>query len=505
MKLLLRTRSLMAVPFLLAVGLAHGQQVIPCATDQVQQRLIEQNPDLVRQNAEYQLGLQEYLQAKAGLRDDGDNVVYVIPIVFHILYDPTAGNDNHNLSNSVIEAQVAQLNKDYRKLNADTANVVDPFKPINADIRVEFQLATKDPFGNCTNGIDRITSQRSTQAADFSKLNPWFRDRYVNIWVIRALEQNTPGSTTLGYSQLPAYVQDDFGALRDGVIMLSSEIGTTSTTLTHELGHFLNLEHVWGSTNQPGVACGDDNVADTPITKGHFSFCDLNDHECNSWNINQAYTFDEVNTGSGTIDPTTPPSGLFQDSLPGLNYSSFKANGVSPNPAEDDRFSFTQWDSGATDGDSLYSQMTGSLSTSKYYEFTVQPSFGQSMTISGMTFDIARSATGPRTFAVRSSTSNNFSANNSASLLGPDSIIKLPIPNTFFFSADTIGQWGGNKVTFTSYTSIRNAVTIRIYAWNAEDSDGSFAVDNVRLIGTFGEVDNAQNYMDYSSCPLMFT
>lgn len=495
----------MAVPFLLAVGLAHGQQVLPCATDLVQQRLIEQNPDLVRQNAEYELGLQEYLQAKAGLRDDGDTAIYVIPIVFHILYDPTTGNDNHNLSNSLIEAQVAQLNRDYRKQNADTVNVVDPFKSIIADVRVRFQLATKDPFGNCTNGIDRITSLRSSQAADFSKLNPWFRDRYVNVWVIRALEQNTPGSITLGYSQLPAYVQDDYGALRDGVIMLSSEIGTVSTTLTHELGHFLNLEHVWGSTNQPGVACGDDNVADTPITKGHFSFCDLNDHECNSWNINQAYTFDNVTTGSGTNDPTTPPTGLYQDSLPGLTYYPFNAQGLSANSTENGQFAFSQWDTGSVDGDSLFSQMTGVVNTGKYYQFTVEPTFGKSMTITGMTFQVSRSATGPRTFAVRSSTNNNFTANNTASLLGPDSIIKLPIPNTFFFSADTAGQWGGNKVSFTTYSSIRNAVTFRIYAWNAEDSDGSFGVDNVQLIGNFGDVDNAQNYMDYSSCPLMFT
>ncbi len=505
MKLLLRTRSLMFAPALLAVGLVQGQQVLPCATDQVQQRLIEQNPDLVRQNAEYELGLQEYLEAKAGLRDDGDDAVYVIPLVFHVLYDPTYSNDNHNLSNSVFEAQMAQLNKDYAKANSDTTDIVDPFKPIAANVHVVFQLATKDPFGNCTNGIDRITSQRSSQAADFAKLNPWFRDRYVNIWVIRALEQNTPGSTTLGYSQLPAFVQDDFGALRDGVIMLSSEIGTTSTTLTHELGHFLNLKHVWGSTNQPGVACGDDDVADTPLTKGHFSFCDLNDHECNSWNIDQAYTFDNVNTSTGNTDPTAPPSGQYQDSLPGLTYNSFNAQGVSSNSSEDSLFAFTDWEPGSADGDSTFGEMTGSINGGKYYQFTVQPTFGKAMSISGMTFKASRSATGPRTFAVRSSSNNNFTASNTASLTGPDSLISIQGGNTFFFSSDTVGQWGGNKVSFTSYTNTRNAVTFRIYAWNAEDGDGSFGVDNVQLIGNFGDVDNAQNYMDYSSCPLMFT
>src|SRR5690606_17834782 len=120
----------------------------------------EQNPELVRQNAEYELGLQAYLQAKAGLRDDGDTAVYVIPIVFHVLYDPTAMSDIHNVSNAQIMAQMQKLNDDFRKRNADTTAIVDPFKTIAADTRIEFQLATKDPFGYCTNGIDRITSQR---------------------------------------------------------------------------------------------------------------------------------------------------------------------------------------------------------------------------------------------------------------------------------------------------------------------------------------------------------
>ncbi|MBZ0206340.1 MAG: PKD domain-containing protein [Flavobacteriales bacterium] len=495
-------RSLLIIPALLAMGLAQGQQVLPCATDQVQQRLIAENPDLLRQNAEYELGLQAYLQAKAGMRDDGEDAVYVIPIVFHVLYDPTYPNDNHNVSDAAIYAQVNVLNQDFRKLNADTAEIVDPFKPIAADIKVEFQLATKDPFGNCTNGIDRITSQRASQAQDFSKLNPWFRNHYVNVWVIRSLNQDQPGITVLGYSQLPAYVQDDLGALRDGVIMPSSELSTT--TLTHELGHFLNLLHVWGD-GQVGAACGDDGVEDTPMTKGHLSTCDTTDHSCNSWDIDGAYTFDDLNTGSGATDPTMPPAGLYQDSLPGLTYGAFSANGVSGNPMEDGRFSFSQWDTGAAEGDSAFSQMTGSLNTGKYYEFTVAPTFGKTMTLSGMIFRASRSATGPRTFAVRASTNNNFSSNSAASLTGPDSLISVHPPNTFFFSADTAGEWKGNKVSFTGFNSIRNAVTFRIYAWNAEDGDGAFAVDSLRLIGDFGDVDNAQNYMDYSYCTVMFT
>lgn len=506
MKLIHAFRSLAFMPAIMAIGLAHGQEILPCATDLVQQRLIDQNPDLIRQQAEHELGLQAYLQARAGLRDDGDTAVYVIPIVFHVLYDPTAPSDNHNVSNAQIVAQMEKLNNDFRKRNADTVGIVDPFKAIAADTRIEFQLATKDPYGYCTNGIDRITSLRSTQAADFSKLNPWFRDRYVNIWVINALEQNTPGQTTLGYSQLPPFVQDDFGALRDGVIMLASQISPNSTTLTHELGHYLNLMHVWGGDNQPGVACGDDNVEDTPMTKGHFGGCPLHDHTCNSWDFSGAYGFEDVHTGSGTTDPTAPPAGLFLDSLPGLEYTAFTATGVSANPAEDDRFSFSEWPLGSEDGDTAFAQLTGDIDLGKYYEFSVTPGFGQSMTITGMSFKATRSETGPRTFAVRSSTTSSFPSNNTASITGADSMITVVSPNIFFFQADSADEWSGNSVSFTAFQETRSTVTFRIYAWNAEDSDGFFGVDSVQLSGTFGNVDNVQNYMDYSSCPVqMYT
>ncbi|MBP8823375.1 MAG: T9SS type A sorting domain-containing protein [Flavobacteriales bacterium] len=505
MKLAYTVRSLVLTSLLCAVGTAQGQKVVPCATDEIQQRLIEANPDLLRQNAEYEHGLQAYLQAKAGQRED-DTTVYIIPVVFHVLLDPSSTTDGHNVSDDLIHDQMERLNEDFRLANG-TAGIVDPFIPIAGNMRIQFQLATKDPFGNCTNGIDRITSLRSTQAADFSKLNPWFREHYVNIWVIKALEQNNPGSTTLAYSQLPAFVQDPFGALRDGVIMLSSEVSGNSTTLTHELGHFLNLMHVWGGDNQPGVACGDDGVDDTPRTKGHFSFCDLNDHDCNNWPMGEAYTFDDVTPTSGTTDPTAPPAGEYQDSLPGLTYSAFTAAGLSANSAENDRFAFTQWDGGSVDGDSLYSQLTGSINTGKYYQFTVQPEFGRSMTITGLNFHVARSTTGPRTFAVRSS-AGNYSSNLAANINSTDSMVSVQSGNVFFFKADSALTSPGNIISVSGvpYSHTRQGVTFRIYAWNAEDGDGSFAIDSVKLTGSFGAVDNAQNIMDYSNCNTqMFT
>ncbi|MEO8732807.1 MAG: M43 family zinc metalloprotease, partial [Flavobacteriales bacterium] len=263
-------------------SLAQAQTQGSCATDEMRQRLIAQNPDLLRQEAEYEHGLQAYLQAKAGQRTDTDTITYVIPVVFHILYDPSfqenspsSSVDAHNISNAQIFDQMSILNRDYAKLNADTTEICCGFITRAANIHVKFELATKDPFGNCTNGIDRITTQRSSNAGDYSKLNSWFRDRYLNVWSVRSFAALDGGIAPAGYSQYPSDVQDAYGALRDGVILLDDYLGSTGTSsvfhsrdLTHEVGHYLNLQHPWGNNNGAGVACGDDGVDDTPITKG---------------------------------------------------------------------------------------------------------------------------------------------------------------------------------------------------------------------------------------------
>lgn len=238
-----------------------------CGTDQARAQLLLADPGLAHAEALYESGLQTYLQAKAGLRDDGDTVIYHIPIVFHILYDPTSLTDNHNLPDQSIYDAVELLNTDYRKRNADTSVICCGFEAIAADSRIQFDLATKDPFGNCSNGVDRVTTQRSSRSGDFSKVSGWPRDHYLNIWVVNGIA--SPG--VAGYAYFPADTQDGLGSLRDGVVILSTSL--VSFALVHEIGHYLNLQHVWGSNNDAGAACGDDGVEDTPITKGFNLVC----------------------------------------------------------------------------------------------------------------------------------------------------------------------------------------------------------------------------------------
>ena len=195
--------------------------------------------------------------------------LYTIPVVFHVLHQGGV----ENISDAQIMDALFILNRDFNKQNADTSNIVSTFQAIAANCNVRFELATLDEQGNCTNGITRhydVNADWNMNLANFAYT--WDRTKYLNIYVVKSLP---PGIA--GYTYLPGTVS----AMIDAIVILHSYtggIGTGSSgasrSLTHEVGHWLNLQHVWGSSNQPGITCGDDGVGDTPVTKG-FGFCDL--------------------------------------------------------------------------------------------------------------------------------------------------------------------------------------------------------------------------------------
>jgi hypothetical protein len=194
---------------------------------------------------------------------------YTIPVVFHILHK----GGQENISDAQVQNAIAILNRDFQKQNSDTASIVAQFKNLAADCAIQFSLATIDPNGNCTNGITRHYDLNTDWVIDPSDyIYTWPPSKYLNVYVVKTLP-----SGTAGYTYLPGTVS----AAMDAVVILHSYVGSIGTgngfssrALTHEVGHWFNLQHVWGSTNNPGVACGDDGVSDTPITKGH-SFCNL--------------------------------------------------------------------------------------------------------------------------------------------------------------------------------------------------------------------------------------
>jgi PKD repeat protein len=205
---------------------------------------------------------------------------YVIPVVFHIIHN----NGPENISDEQIIDAVRILNQDYNKQNPDWTTVRPEFLDIVADVGIEFRLATKDPQGNCTNGITRTMSTR-TYDGDFemTQLIQWPRNRYMNVWVAASADG------AAGYTYYPQWLNNWPEA--DGIVVMHTYVGSigtsspgTSRVLSHEVGHWLNLAHCWGSTNEPGVASNcnsDDGVADTPNTVG-WTTCLLSGASCGS-------------------------------------------------------------------------------------------------------------------------------------------------------------------------------------------------------------------------------
>lgn len=248
----------------------------PCGTDEHIRRLYAENPELL---AEHQLLLKN--SAHTEITKSGDSTtVYIIPIVFHIIHQ----YGSENISDAQVYDQMRILNEDFRKLNADTTDIIPEFQAFAGDAKIEFRLATRDPLGNCTNGIEHIYSHLTNNGDDFSKLNQWNRSKYLNIWVTRQIGE----AGVAGYAFYPSGAEGS-SFFRDGVIILHPYIGSIGTgtpgnsrALTHEIGHWLNLSHTWGDNNDNNVGCGDDGLDDTPETQGSpTGNCNLGLNECN--------------------------------------------------------------------------------------------------------------------------------------------------------------------------------------------------------------------------------
>lgn len=197
--------------------------------------------------------------------------IYTIPVVFHILH--TGGGEN--ISDAQVMDAVTILTRDFNAANADTSGVVAPFKHLIGNPQFDFVLATKDPNGNCTNGIVRHYDVNTDWTGNLQQYAyTWPAHKYLNIYVVRSMFAGAAGYTYLPGSGIPVAM--------DAIVILSNYVGSIgsgklslSRTLTHEVGHWFDLDHVWGGNNSPGVACGDDGVNDTPLTKGYTS-CNLN-------------------------------------------------------------------------------------------------------------------------------------------------------------------------------------------------------------------------------------
>lgn len=250
--------------FSLCVNTLHAQQPVRCASEDYKQQKLAQDPSLQAAiDAEEQAAAQFAIDHPNGYQTRS---TITIPVIWHIVY----ANSTQNISSARIQAQMDVLNKDYRKLNTDTNLIPAIWKPIAADCEINFCLASRTPSGAWTDGIERHSTTVSSWGTNDNMKHTssggadiWDKTKYLNIWVCNL------SNGILGYSTFPPG-----NASEDGVVLSYQYVGTTGAsapynkgrTATHEIGHWLNMRHIWADD---GTSCSQsDGVNDTPNQGG---------------------------------------------------------------------------------------------------------------------------------------------------------------------------------------------------------------------------------------------
>lgn len=287
--LLLLAGMICALPF------SKAQDFRNCYTVEANEALRAQNPGMeTPEEFENWLAplVRQYHQQGASQR-----AVVTIPIVFHIIHNGESVGSGDNISATYVNAQIDQLNNDFRRILGTSGYNTDP---AGADTEIEFCAATVDPSGNtlAEPGINRINRSSfgwtappygTCTAGNFGNsyientIKPqsqWNPGNYLNVWVMDMV------CGILGYAQFPSSSglsglnANGGAASTDGVVLLPTSLGSTTTpfpnaapynegrTGTHEIGHFFGLRHIWGD-----ASCGTDYCADTPTQQGPSSGC----------------------------------------------------------------------------------------------------------------------------------------------------------------------------------------------------------------------------------------
>ncbi|HET7857011.1 MAG TPA: zinc metalloprotease [Gaiellaceae bacterium] len=231
-----------------------------CGTMVVHEKLSEQFAGYRRNQERIEQAIRRSILTGEAMRTQ--RKLITIPVVVHVVYKRPA----ENISDAQIKSQIAVLNKDFRATNPDKSKVPPVWKSLIGDANVQFALATKDPKAKATTGITRTQTTRASFGTGNAVKktaqgghDAWPTDKYLNLWVCNLSD------SLLGYAQFPGGP-----AATDGVVILYTAFGTSGVaaapfnggrTATHEIGHWLNLRHIWGDRNDCG---GTDYCTDTP-------------------------------------------------------------------------------------------------------------------------------------------------------------------------------------------------------------------------------------------------
>ena len=251
-------------------------QTHPCGFTSYMEERYAEEPSLIEMREAYEIEIQQIINSKSIFAQK------TIPVVIHVIY-----NDSYsNISSSQVASAITAINEDFSASNSDFNSVVSAFSSIKSNLNINFELANLDPEGNVTTGITRTQSDLTDNAGENVKaLVNWDSDMYLNIWVVDNIESGAgayayyPGTAPGGNEGIVCR-HDQFGTWGT-----SSSSNFAATTLTHEIGHYLNLAHTWGNSNdaeQESNCDQDDGVSDTPNTIGNLYGCNTSQNTCGS-------------------------------------------------------------------------------------------------------------------------------------------------------------------------------------------------------------------------------
>ncbi|MEG2078804.1 M43 family zinc metalloprotease [Chryseobacterium sp.] len=266
---------------------SHSHGFERCSTDEYEQYLQAKYPKRMS-TQEFETWLAPLVeQAKANKSQNGN--IITIPVVVHVIHSGQNVGAAPNITDNQVISQITVMNNDFRRMMGTpgfNSNAV------GADTQIQFALAKVDPNGNPTNGINRVNlcqdSWNQDDIDDYVKPTTiWDPTLYMNMWSV-----NFSDSGLLGYAQFPS--NSGLGGLNpngglantDGVVANFATFGSSTyndgtfmlsapydkgRTMTHEVGHFLGLRHIWGDTTSCVVNATDSNndyCLDTPAAAG---------------------------------------------------------------------------------------------------------------------------------------------------------------------------------------------------------------------------------------------
>ncbi|WP_299782192.1 T9SS type A sorting domain-containing protein [uncultured Formosa sp.] len=220
-----------------------------------------------------------------------ENTIITIPVVVHVIHNGDNYGVEENITDTQVQSQLTVLTEDFRRM-AGTLGYND--NPVGADLEIEFVLAQQTPDGCPTNGINRVDMGQENWSTDdiediVKPATIWDPTQYMNMWSVSFTRTDL-----LGYAQFPSSSQlkgldeDEGNATTDGVVCSYNSFGSIDyddgsftliktynrgRTMTHEVGHFFGLRHIWGD----GDCTVDDYVTDTPLAGDSNSGCPIID------------------------------------------------------------------------------------------------------------------------------------------------------------------------------------------------------------------------------------